>query len=151
MKSTKILALACGLTLCLMFTAAKPAKAARQYYSSWSYYPSYGYYYRTYYYKPYASYSGYHYHYCIYYPSRPRYIYYYNPYRRVYWGRFDTQGKDGKHYSLLSEKDRKGKLSDIPESAFPEPGQMPVIPESEDGTRIAPPPKDLPDTSKTEK
>jgi hypothetical protein len=43
-----------------------------------------------------------------------------------------------KGYSLLAEKDRKEKLDDIPEKAFPKPGKMPVIPESEDNVRIKP-------------
>ena len=106
--------------------------AYRQRYSSWSYYPQRQYYYRYYYYKPYADYDGYKYHYCIHYPSQ-QYVYYYNPVRRVYWGRYDLE-KQG--YSLLAEKDRKENLSDIPESAFPEPGEMPQIPDSEDGEKV---------------
>jgi hypothetical protein len=111
----------------------------RQRYSSWSYYPTRTYYYRSYYYKPVSSYSGYKYHYCIHYPSRPRYIYYYNPVRKVYWGRYDLEDKG---YSMLEEKDRKGDLDSIPESAFPKPGEMPVIPESEDGVQIERPSAD---------
>lgn len=111
------------------------ATLARHYYSGWSYYPSRTYYYSYYYYKPYASYNGYAHHYCVYYPARPRYVYYYNPVRRVYWGRYDTEKKG---YSMLAEKDRKAELDQIPESAFPEPGQMPVIPEAEDGERMLP-------------
>ncbi len=120
----------------------------RQYYSSWSYQPATNYYYSTYYYQPTVNYTGYNYHYCIHYTSQPRYVYYYNPVSRVYWGRFDMEGKDGKQYSLLKEADRKEKLVDIPESAFPEPGEMPAIPDSKDGERIEPikslPTKDLP-------
>ena len=127
-------------------TAAKAGYYGyRQYYSSWSYYPTYKYYYRTYYYKPYRAYTGYKYHYCVHYPKRPRYVYYYNPYRKVYWGRYDLESQG---YSLLAEKDRKQDLNAIPESAFPEPGQMPFIPESEgaeERVRIdAPSREDLP-------
>ncbi len=73
----------CGLVLAVAFgMGAGEANAGyRQYYSSWSYQPSTSYYYTTYYYKPQVSYSGYQYHYCIYYPSQPRYVYYYNPTR----------------------------------------------------------------------
>lgn len=39
---------------------------------------------------------------------------------------------------MLEEKDRKGELSEIPESAFPEPSKMPEIPESADGERMKP-------------
>jgi len=116
----------------------------RQRYASWSYYPQRRYYYRYYYYKPYTSYSGYKYHYCVYYPKRPRYVYYYNPYKKVYWGRYDLEAKG---YSELDEKDRKANLEDIPEEAFPEPGKMPEVPESEDGVQIEKPSlDDLPQT-----
>lgn len=107
----------------------------RSYYSSWSYYPKRTYYYRYYYYKPYNAYDGYKYHYTIYYPTQPRYVYYYNPGTKYYWGRYDLEEKG---YSMLAEKDRKTKLEDIPESAFPKPGKMPAIPESKDGETIPP-------------
>lgn len=124
---------------------------ARQYYSTWSYRPTQTYYYRYYYYKPYVNYPSYNYHYCIHYPARPRYVYYYNPHQRVYWGRLDLEGKEGSQYSLLAEADRKERLADIPESAFPEPSDMPVIPESKDDIRIEPmtdiPGDDLPEVN----
>ncbi|MGE0375454.1 MAG: hypothetical protein AB7I48_16420 [Planctomycetaceae bacterium] len=122
-----------------MLTAQQSQAAYRQYYSSWSYYPSRSYYYRTYYYKPYPTYTSYNYHYCVHYPSQPRYVYYYNPHRGHYWGRFDLEGKAGEQYSILKEEDRKPKLSDIPESAFPPPAAMPTIPDSEDGEAVAVP------------
>ncbi|QDU40821.1 hypothetical protein Mal4_51830 [Maioricimonas rarisocia] len=131
-----------ALAVAAIFSLAQTSEADagyRQYYGSWSYHPSYRYYYRPYYYKPYTSYSGYKYHYCIHYPSRPRYVYYYNPHRRQYWGRFDLEGKDGAQYSLLKDEDRAEKLSDIPEEAFPKPAAMPAVPESEDGAQIEPP------------
>jgi hypothetical protein len=116
--------------------------ASRQYYGGWTYYPQRSYYYSYYYYKPYPSYTGYNYHYSIYYPSTPRYVYYYNPHRNVYWGRYDLEAKGDDRYSLLEEKDRKANLKDIPESAFPQPGAMPRIPEAKDDdkTAIDPPP-----------
>ncbi len=107
----------------------------RQYYSSWAFHTTHNYHYRTFYYKPYVTYTSYHYHYCIYQPQS-RYVYFYNPVRRVYWGRFDTQGKEGAQYSLLAEKDRSGDLKAIPEAAFPAPGAMPSIPGAEDGVLI---------------
>ena len=130
-----------------LFAIAVPVSHAafhvlRQRYSSWSYYPSRTYYYRHYYYKPTVTYPTYKHHYCIYYPTRPSYVYYYNPGTQVYWGRYDL--KEG-GYSLLKEEDRKGDLDQIPESAFPKPGEMPMIPESNDGERIErPDPDDLP-------
>ncbi len=130
-----------GLTVASSTPSADAQYGYRQYYSSWRYYPSRTYYYRSYYYKPYTSYTGYKHHYCVYYPSRPSYVYYYNPYKQQYWGRYDVENKG---YSLLAEEDRKQKLEDIPESAFPEAGKMPPIPESEDSVAIAQPPQDLP-------
>lgn len=135
-------------------TAAAPARS-RQYYSTWTFQPRQRYYARRFYYKPTTTYSGYSYHYAIYYPkrysSRPRYsryVYYYNPVRRVYWGRFDLEGEPGRQYSLLQPADRKSNLDEIPESAFPPPGEMPVLPDSQDNVRIRPIDKqDLPDDS----
>lgn len=125
----------------------------RQYYSSWSYQPTRSYHYTRYYYRPTVTSTSYSYHYCISYPSQPRYVYYYNPVRQVYWGRYDLEGKKGAEYSLLAEQDRKKNLADIPESAFPVPGAMPAIPDSKDGEIIEPlrtkpgdEPKDLPAT-----
>lgn len=130
----------CFLTLVLMAGSLQTSDAgynyaARHYYSGWSYYPSRTYYYSYYYYKPSANYNGYAHHYCVYYPTRPRYVYYYNPSRRVYWGRYDLEQKG---YSLLAEADRKADLQDIPETAFPKPAEMPVIPDAEDGERMLP-------------
>src|SRR4051794_16072485 len=88
-----------------LFAEAGPAQAGRyyrQYYSSWSYHTTPRYYSRTYYYYPTPAATTYSYHYCVYYPSQPRYVYYYNPVSRVYWGRFEF-AEDGKAkgYSLL--------------------------------------------------
>ena len=112
----------------------------RQYYGGWNYSNQHNYHYCNYYYKPTPTYPDYSYHYCIYTPSAPRYIYYYNPHRQVYWGRFDLQGKPGEQYSILSEDNRKKTLAEIPESAFPKPAAMPVIPDAEDSVSIEPPP-----------
>jgi|GEM_PF-1259683 len=144
----------CCLTLCCLIgligvglaqpTPAAANSLARHYYSSWTYYPSRTYYYSYYYYKPTPSYNSYQYHYCVYYTAQPRYVYYYNPVSQYYWGRYDL---DEKGYSLLAEKDRKKDLKDIPEKAFPKPGEMPAIPGSEDGERMLPiDPASLPST-----
>src|SRR5262249_2770961 len=98
----------------LLLSAASTSQAgryARQYYSSWSS-TSYGYYYRTYYYQPYPTYTTYSYHYVIYYPSRPDYYYYYNPVKRVYWGRSPAK-RDGRAVcSTRSEEHRKRSLDE---------------------------------------
>jgi hypothetical protein len=134
-----------ALVLCgLASSVASAGYVYRQYYSSYRYHSSQRYYYSNYYYQPTYNYSGYRYHYAIYYPSQPRYVYYYNPYKRVYWGRFDLQGCCGQQYSLLAENDRKEQLKEIPESAFPKPGPMPKVPEATDGTTMLPPPAELP-------
>jgi hypothetical protein len=116
-------------------------RAGRQYYGTWTYNPIQRYHYRSYYYKPVTTYTTYSYHYVIYYPSQPRYYYYYNPVSRHYWGRFDREEKG---YSMLAEKDRKEKLEDIKESAFPKPAKMPGIPEATDNETIETPPDDAP-------
>jgi hypothetical protein len=116
----------------------------RQYYGSWNKHASAGYYYRYYYYKPEPSYAGYRHHYAIYYPSQPKYVYFYNPYQKAYWGRCPTTFDGKEAYSMLSEGERKGKLEDIPETAFPKPGPMPKIPEATDNMKMELPPDDLP-------
>jgi hypothetical protein len=116
----------------------------RQYYSSWNYYPQTNYYYRYYYYKPYDDYCGYKYQYCIYTPDYPDYCYFYNPYKRVYWGRCPCHCNGEGQYSVLAESDRQGDLASIPSSAFPTPGPMPAIPDSKDGAKMDLPPDDLP-------
>jgi hypothetical protein len=140
MRAVRYLGLVCGLALLASAFAATPAHAhyGRQYYGGWSYYPQYNYYYCDYNYQPYSGYDGYRHHYCIYYPSRPSYVYYYNPYQGYYWGRLDLTAKGENKYSLLAEKDRKSSVNDIPESAFPKPGKMPAIPESKDSVAIEP-------------
>ncbi|MCA9051855.1 MAG: hypothetical protein KDA89_24120 [Planctomycetaceae bacterium] len=133
-----ILLLAVAATAVVGLTTSSESKAFygyRQYYSSWSYRPSYNYYYTRYYYKPTPTYSTYSYHYCVYRPSQPRYVYYYNPHSRHYWGRFDCEGTPGAQYSLLKPEDRKEKLEEIPESSFPKPGPMPAVPDAADGTK----------------
>lgn len=124
--------------------SARPANAHfryRQYYGGWTYNPIQTYYYRPYYYQPYASAPRYSYHYVVYYPAQTQYYYYYNPARNYYWGRYDRKAKG---YSLLAEKDRKANLAEIPESAFPEPSDMPNIPDSSDDVRMEPAPDDAP-------
>ena len=140
MKQIKHLVMAGLIAVSLIGAVAQTANAAvyRHRYSSWTYYPTKRYYYRKYYYKPAVSYTGYQHHYTIYYPKtyyprRANYVYYYNPVRRTYWGRYDLEKKG---YSMLAEKDRKAKLEDIPESAFPKPGKMPSIPGAKDGVQI---------------
>jgi hypothetical protein len=121
--------------------AAASYQARRQYYGAWTYNPIQRYHYRYYYYKPVVTATTYSYHYVVYYPARPRYYYYYNPVARQYWGRYDRESKG---YSMLAEADRKEKLEDIKEEAFPKPAKMPPIPEAGDNEAIETPPDDAP-------
>ena len=102
-----------------------------------------------YYYKPVITYTTYEYHYCIYYPSSPSYVYYYNPTTQAYWGRYELGSKGEKRYSILAEKDRKKDLKDIPETAFPAPAAMPQIPGAEDKVAMDPPPENVPKDAKS--
>jgi hypothetical protein len=120
--------------------AVGQAAAYRQYYSNWVSAPERGYSYCVYYFKPNAADTEYQQHYCIAHPRRPNYVYYYNPATKAFWGRYLVSSGDRPHYSELAEKDRKGSLDQIPESAFPEPGAMPPIPRSTDGALMLPPP-----------
>lgn len=119
--------------------------SARQYYGSWRKHPSRSYHYRSYYYKPTPTYTGYKHHYVVYHPSRPKHVYYYNPYKKTYWGRCPTQRSGEPVYSMLKPEHRKPTLEEIPEAAFPEPGKTPPIPDSDDGALLDLPPDDLPD------
>lgn len=152
MRRTHLAALLLGLVVLGAGVAVEARTLyGRQYYGSWGYYPSRSYYYRSYYYQPYVS-APYSYHYAIYYPTYPRYVYYYNPVKQYYWGRLDLEAKGGPKYSLLAEKDRKATLKEIDEKAFPEPGEMPVIPGAEDGVKMEPiKPDDLPKDIKKDK
>jgi hypothetical protein len=140
MKSFKFLALAGAVALvAALGVSSAQAGFGRQYYGGWQHSPR-GFFFSTYHYKPYAAYPSYCYNYAIWYPSAPNYVYYFNPYKGTYWGRFDVQTKG---YSLLAEKDRAGQLKDIPEKAFPPEGPLPNVPDANDKVQLQEPP-DLP-------
>jgi hypothetical protein len=132
-----LFSLVAALTVASSIPAVQAALLARRhYYGGWTYYPARTYYYSYYYYQPTVTYTGYKYHYCVYYPDQPRYVYYFNPYAKVYWGRYDLEQKG---YSQLADKDRREQLKDIPKDAFPKPAEMPPIPESDDGEKMLAP------------
>jgi len=116
--------------------ASGRAEGGVQSYSPWTYHTGKGYYYCQYYYKPTPDFVGFKHHFCIYRPAQPRYIYYFNPQKQVYWGRYDTEKKG---YSLLADKDRKANLGSIRNGAFQEPGKMPAVPETKGDDRVAEP------------
>jgi hypothetical protein len=95
-----------------------------------------GYAYRKCYYYSKAK-GGYRYHVAVYHPARPRYVYYYNPSKGKYWGRYDLAAGG---YSLLAEGDQRATPGEISESAFPRPGRMPP-PEAGDEEPMLPPPE----------
>lgn len=131
----------CGLS---GLVAQADYPAPRQYYGPWQSAPQQNYYYRSYYYKPKADYSGYKHHQVIYSPASPKYEYFYNPYKKQYWGRCPSQRDGQSLYSLLPPETRQPRLQDIPESAFPAPRAAPPIPESTDGAQMDLPPDDFP-------
>jgi hypothetical protein len=120
------------------------AQGPRQYYSGWSFHSRNRYYYRSYYYKPTPTYTAFRHHYALYFPTRAQHVYFYNPYRKVYWGRCPARYEGEPGYSMLAEADRKPRLDEIPETAFPKPGAPPPIPDSTDNVRMDLPPDDLP-------
>lgn len=121
--------------------------SSRQYYSGWNYNKTKSYYYRTYYYKPKKDYYGWKHNYMTYYPRQPKYAkhyYYYNPYKKTYWGRVPTSCGGEPQYEILEPMDRKEELKDIPEPAFKKMDKMPPIPESTDSVPMDLPPDDVP-------
>jgi hypothetical protein len=126
------------LSLCGTSYAGGP----RQYYSGWEHHGHY--HYRHYYYKPTEDYVGYKTQYVVYYPSHPHHVYYYNPYKRRFWGRCDAYGDGTASYSMLPPEYQKPSLAEIPEKAFPPPGDLPPIPDSHDGSKLDLPPDDTP-------
>lgn len=132
-----------GLAGGICFLAAAAVYAGgfgQQYYGNWNHYPSRGYHYCSYNYRPYNSYPNYSHHYCVSYPSSPNYVYYYNPYQGQYWGRCDLTNNT---YSLLAPQDRRATLKEIPETAFPPGGQMPLLPTAVDNGKEVPPKGDI--------
>ena len=133
-----------ALLFAVMAAGSAEAGGPRQYYGSWQKQPTHGYYYRNLYYKPTPSYSGYKHHYVIYHPQRPKHYYFYNPYKKAYWGRCPTDYGDNPTYSMLPQEYRKPSLSDIPDSAFPPPAPVPQLSGVTDSERLDLPPDDLP-------
>jgi hypothetical protein len=139
-----------SLVLALFLTGALSAAALanpytpRQYYGPWQKHPKEAYHYRAYYYKPTPTYSGYKHQYVMYSPQKPDHYYFYNPYKKVYWGRCPVNTNGKPLYSMLAEKDCKGQVEDIPETAFPAPAKPPALPEASDDATLDLPPDDLP-------
>ncbi len=143
MSKTKLCLFVVALVVAGWVAAPASSKAqrgaARQVYGArWFHYPKQNYYLRYYFYKPHAGYNGYNYQYIIYRPATPGYVYYYNPHKRKYWGRYDVERQ---LYSVLPPEKRKDSAAKIAEADFPPGGPMPPMPESKDGVTLAPPPQ----------
>lgn len=142
----------CGVMTGFLMGAVSSPKAMaqsyapRQYYSDWQKAPKGDYYVRKYYSKPTPSYSGYRTHEVHYFPKKPKHYYYYNPKAQKYWGRCPTECEGKPQYSLLKFEDRQKDLEKIPEAAFPSPGKLPPIPDSDpnEGAPLDLPPEDAP-------
>jgi hypothetical protein len=138
MSRDLLVALLCVAVPFTLPSAQGQTGGRRQYYNAWAKHPTKSYYYRTYYYKKSAR-SSYSYHYAIYYPSRGKRVYMYNPHKKRYWGYWE-----GDKYSLLDPKHRRESINDISAEWFPAPGKPPAIPEADDGEKMVPPPTDFP-------
>ncbi len=125
-------------------TASGAPAAVRQYYSEWQKNTKDNYFYRELYYKPTTDYDGFKHHMVVFFPAKPQHLYFYNPYKKVYWGRCPSEQSGPGTYSLLREADRRGLVSEIPETAFPRPGALPPLPDATDGVKLDLPPDDLP-------
>ena len=134
----------CSLSYVGQAQAQSSCATPRQYYSEWKKHPSKDYHYRSYYYKPKVDYKGYKHHYVVYSKKKPKELYYYNPYKKKYWGRCPTSHGGKALYSHLKPEHRHASLDAIPDNHFPEFGALPPIPESDDGVLIDLPPDDLP-------
>ncbi len=118
---------------------------ARQYYSEWQTSPKTSYTYRYYYFKPTPDYSAYKYNVVVHYPSNPNWNYFYNPYKKQFWGRCPYEYGEAPSYSILAPQDRRPTVAEIPEKAFPQvTTSLPPIPDSKDGAKLDLPPNDPP-------
>jgi hypothetical protein len=142
MRRTALLLI--GISMVLGTSVALAGNPTRQFYGGWQKHKQ-GFAYRSYYYKPSPNYAGFKHHHVIQHPKHPKHLYFYNPYKKQFWGRCPSDAAGKPQYSLLAEKDRGSDLTKIPESAFPPYGDLPPIPESTDGEKLDLPPDDLPD------
>ena len=125
--------------VCLSSLSFAQAPGDRQYYSAWTKHTTKNYYYRNYYFKKSANDEKYTYHYAIYFPSRGKRIFMYNPQSRKYWGAWEVD-----KYSLLPKEKQKASIDEIAAEDFPAFGAAPTIPGIEDKITMIPPPKDFP-------
>ena len=118
--------------------ALEPA-LERQKYGEWKKHASKPYYYRSYFFTRSPEDKEYQYHYGIYYPSRGKRVYLFNPQTKQYWGYWE-----GNRYSILAKDRRKATIDDIPAEDFPMPGKAPEVPDTIDHLIMIAPPNDFP-------
>ncbi len=131
-----------GACLASLTYAQTPGHAGNIYScSKWTKHTTKNYYYRTYYFKKAANDEDYVHHYAIYFPSRGKRIYMYNPHpqARKYWGAWE-----GDKYSLLPKDKQKASLDEIAAEDFPPFAAAPAIPGVVDKVTMIPPPMDFP-------
>lgn len=133
-----------ALLLVLGTATTLSADEPRQSYSAWSFSKEKGYYFAKFTYKPSAGPCEPKTHYCILKPDEPHRVYYFNPYEKKFWARFDAKAEEGKQFSVLKPEARKETLAEIAEREFPEPAAAPELPEATDGETVEPP-SDLPE------
>jgi hypothetical protein len=112
----------CGNFGC-MTTVTQPA-IQPQVYSTWKRSPGKAFFHRTY---TITLTNDKRVQYVIFYPERPKYLYYYDPEAKAYYARFVLGADNRSCFSLLERKDWKQLLADIPEAAFPPPGPLPQV------------------------
>jgi hypothetical protein len=125
--------------ICLSSLSLAQGPDQRQYYGEWKKHATKPYFYRSYFFKKAAGDSKYTYQYGIYFPSRDKKVYMYNPDAKVYWGVWV-----GDKYSVLPKEKQKASIDDIGFEDFLKPGLPPSIPGSEDKVPMIAPPNDFP-------
>ena len=136
------------VSLCFIVTLVAAASSAqspgqRQYYADWKKHTAKNYYYRYYYYKKSSTDKEYAYHYGIYFPSRGKRVFMFNPESRKYWGVWE-----GEKYSLLAPEKQSTSIDEISIDDFPPPGAAPNIPGVDEKIAMIPPPNDFPKLKK---
>ena len=104
-------------------------------YSNWSYDNSHGYYYCT------CNFRGndgcWNKYYCIYNSCYGNSVYYYNPQKQLYWGRYDVASKG---FSTLGEGDQHGTIAELPQDRFSAPVAQLAIPGGANNQQMIAPP-----------
>jgi hypothetical protein len=104
-------------------------------YSNWTYDNSHGYYYCTCNFR--GQDGGFNKYYCIYNSSYGNCVYYYNPQKQMYWGRYDVASKG---FSTLGDADQHGTIAELPQDRFSAPVAQLAIPGGANNQQMIAPP-----------